>query len=226
MISNRTGNGTNFTAGIIGGDEAGGGVPSWVWILLAVALLVCIPLAVYFLCCGDEKRKGSKKKKNKRSAREVSTDGNEDSYRARDGPELEMQQPLVQNQGADLFDQLDADHDGVITQAEFGRAMGVPVATTTAPVASYRVAPGVGAPTNLMAPVPGMPAMSVAGAPYQTAMAAPVQSLVGEPVARFAAPVQSMVPGPVQTAAPGRITVSPFGANVQYAAPGMRPYGQ
>mmetsp|Transcript_100460 Transcript_100460/g.292834 ORF Transcript_100460/g.292834 Transcript_100460/m.292834 type:complete len:255 (+) Transcript_100460:1-765(+) len=175
-VNREAGNATNGTS--VAGGEVGGGIPSWVWIILAIMLLVCVPVLGYFLFCTETAKKGKSAKKKKKSKRGVPRDeSNEDSF-VTNASELEMQQPLVRGQdrsanlgqGPELFDLLDANHDGIISQNEFNAAMGT--------TASMRATP-----VNVM-----QGSMNTA-----------------------AAPVAQMRPG-----MPGVVTISPYGANIQY----------
>jgi len=52
-------------------DEKSGGIPSWVWILIALALLACLACGYMFLCTGSSKDKKKKTKTNKTAARDI-----------------------------------------------------------------------------------------------------------------------------------------------------------
>jgi len=199
IVNREGGNGTNATT-IAGGEESGG-IPTWVWVILAAMLLVGIPVLAYFLCFNKAGKKGSKKKKSKRAV--ARDESNEDSF-VTDASELEMQQqPLVRaeqraGQGPEIFDLIDANHDGIISMNEWNAAMGGRASMQAAPVMTYAV------PQNVQ----------------QSRVVNPVSVMQGT-MTTAAAPVAQR-----QQGMPGMVTVSPYGTNIQYAQGANMQYTQ
>jgi len=194
---NATDNDTNNTV-ITEPDSGFGGLPAWAWIgLLLLSLGI---LAAAYLCTQSGKKGSKKPKKSKRSAREMAEANNEDSF-VSNASELEMQTPLVQAQErggqGDIFDLIDQNHDGVISQAEFNQAMGLPAQAP--PVMTQR-------PSVAMAP--GAMPMAM---PMVMPMAMPA---AGPPPVRM--PMPGVMPHPNM----------PQSNSVQYAQPGARPFGR
>jgi len=204
-------NQTPVIVGAVSGDS--GGIPVWVWPLLLLCLLCCIPLLLYLLGCCEGRRK---KRSARKSGKAKRPDSAEDSFASPLASETEVQ-PLVrgqdrgsaaQGQGPDLFDLMDRDHDGVVSPAEFGVAMGLGPAALRA----VRVAvPQLTAPTRqplLTTAVPQPMVPQVMAAPQ--AMAAPQPMAV-----QLAAPGAHVQPGALMGAVRNPHTVAPCGANVQ-----------
>uniref|UniRef100_A0A7R9ZZS7 EF-hand domain-containing protein n=1 Tax=Pyrodinium bahamense TaxID=73915 RepID=A0A7R9ZZS7_9DINO len=130
------GNDTNSTNGIVPGMAAAESGTFWSWggILLLILLCLCVPVAWAVLGTGRGKRR--------RPEDEEDSVG-PDSCASLSPSELEMQAPLVQerqhqDEATAMFDLLDQNHDGVITQAEFARGMeGQSRTVLSAPITAY-----------------------------------------------------------------------------------------
>lgn len=134
-------NGTTGENGTAGQNETGDNpfglntplFPWWAWLLVLVALCG----AGVFVSLRSKERKHSKKKKKKTRGGDVFE---EDSV-ATDSM-LSVESPLVQREEEpSLFDLIDRDHDGVITQEEFAQAMGAPAPPPAASTMVPNVAP-------------------------------------------------------------------------------------
>jgi len=204
-------NNTNGTA--VMDDDSGTGIPMWVWILLVVVLSLCAALLASVFPPRSGKKGAKTAKKIKRHARRAAEVGNEDSF-VSDASEVEMQTPLVQaqecsaNDGqSDLFDLIDQNRDGVISPAEWNRAMGVRAQAVS-----------VAMPAMIHRPGPMMTHIRQAPPPVRT-----VQPMS---VSMRSEPTSVMVPGAMSVArapagsprldAPRAAATRPYAANIQY----------
>uniref|UniRef100_A0A7S4SZC8 EF-hand domain-containing protein n=1 Tax=Alexandrium monilatum TaxID=311494 RepID=A0A7S4SZC8_9DINO len=122
-------NDTSVIGGAVPGAPMG---PFWLFFTLA-ALCCLLPLLLWYLHsigCGQRERRQHRKT---RSISQSSDSDLEDSEGSQSGKDV----PLVsRSSGDDLFDLIDANHDGIITEEEYNRAMG---AAPAAPVSTMVV---------------------------------------------------------------------------------------
>jgi len=194
-----TANGTN-TSGVPVEPEPSG-MGNWLWLLPLALVACCLILGLLYFCLSSDDRD---KRRRQRIKRGMEVD---DATSVSESRDTESESSGPENGGPDLFDLIDRNHDGIVTEEEFAAAMGGYMETRSPGMSFTMVQPmQVVQPVQLVQTVQTMTATPVVttATPLVTTVASPLATQVVRPPT----PVTSQIGTAIAIAPPVGRTLS------------------